>query len=185
MRVGGRTWLAGSVADASFEERADLAAAVQEIFSHAVVQVARHLRRITEATSLVFSGGCALNSRLRRAGFDTLFIAPAPHDAGTAHRDTPRSPSKPGRFSNPRFRPSVLPGTRAAEDMSRTYRRAPQPKVARGRLWGLVPVGRHTPTRQAVVVAMVVSGNRARSCFVWPGSSASARPVMRSLSGMG
>ncbi|MGW4792729.1 carbamoyltransferase N-terminal domain-containing protein, partial [Nonomuraea sp. NPDC004297] len=89
VRIGGRTWMAGSVADVSFEERADLAAAVQEIFTHAVVHVARHLRRITEATSLVFSGGCALNSHLNgslaeRAGFDTLFIAPAPHDAGTA-----------------------------------------------------------------------------------------------------
>ncbi|MFB4269647.1 carbamoyltransferase C-terminal domain-containing protein [Nonomuraea sp. GTA35] len=89
IRIGDRTWTAGSVADASFAERADLAAAVQEAFSCAVIHVARHLRRITEATSLVFSGGCALNSHLNgrlaaEADFDTLFIAPAPHDAGTA-----------------------------------------------------------------------------------------------------
>ncbi|MEV4575053.1 carbamoyltransferase C-terminal domain-containing protein [Nonomuraea jabiensis] len=87
--IGDRTWTAGSAADASLGERADLAAAVQEAFSGAVIHVARHLRRITEATSLVFSGGCALNSHLNgrlaeEADFDTLFIAPAPHDAGTA-----------------------------------------------------------------------------------------------------
>lgn len=89
VRIGSRNWTAGSAADASFEERADLAAAVQEAFCRAVIHVARHLRRITEATSLVFSGGCALNSQLNgrlaeEANFDTLFIGPAPHDAGTA-----------------------------------------------------------------------------------------------------
>ncbi|QFY13725.1 carbamoyltransferase [Nonomuraea phyllanthi] len=89
VRIGGRSWTAGSVADASFGERADLAAAVQGVFSRAVIHVARHLRHITAATSLVLSGGCALNSQLNgrlaeEADFDTLFIAPAPHDAGTA-----------------------------------------------------------------------------------------------------
>lgn len=89
LQIGDRTWTPETVAEASFSERADLAAAVQEAFSCAVIHVARHLRRITEATSLVFSGGCALNSHLNgrlanEAGFDTLFIAPAPHDAGTA-----------------------------------------------------------------------------------------------------
>ncbi|MEQ4720754.1 carbamoyltransferase N-terminal domain-containing protein [Nonomuraea sp. B19D2] len=87
--IGNRAWTAGSAADASFGERADLAAAVQEVFSGAVIHVARHLRRVTEATSLVFSGGCAFSSHLNgrlaeEADFDTLFIAPAPHDAGTA-----------------------------------------------------------------------------------------------------
>ncbi|MFI7449626.1 carbamoyltransferase C-terminal domain-containing protein [Nonomuraea sp. NPDC049714] len=89
IRIGDRTWTARSAADASFGERADLAAAVQEAFSRAVIHVARHLRRITEAAGLVFSGGCALNSHLNgrlaeEADFETLFIAPAPHDAGTA-----------------------------------------------------------------------------------------------------
>ncbi|MEV0238076.1 carbamoyltransferase N-terminal domain-containing protein [Nonomuraea sp. NPDC050786] len=40
-------------------------------------------------TDLVFSGGCALNSHhngrlAQEAGFNTLFIAPAPHFDGTA-----------------------------------------------------------------------------------------------------
>lgn len=89
VHIGHRAWTLGSAAEASLEERADLAAAVQETFASAVIHVARHLRRLTDATSLVFSGGCALNSHLngrlaQEAGFDTLFIAPAPHDAGTA-----------------------------------------------------------------------------------------------------
>jgi carbamoyltransferase len=87
--IGKRAWSADSVAEASLTERADLAAAVQEAFAEAVTHVARHLRHLTEADTLVFSGGCALNSHLNGrlaadAGFDTLFVAPAPHDAGTA-----------------------------------------------------------------------------------------------------
>lgn len=87
--IGKRAWSADSVAEASLTERADLAAAVQETFAEAVTHVARHLRHLTEADTLVFSGGCALNSHLNGrlatdAGFDALFVAPAPHDAGTA-----------------------------------------------------------------------------------------------------
>jgi carbamoyltransferase len=87
--IGKRAWSADSVAEASLTERADLAAAVQEGFADAVTHVARHLRHLTEADTLVFSGGCALNSHLNGrlatdAGFGTLFVAPAPHDAGTA-----------------------------------------------------------------------------------------------------
>lgn len=87
--IGKRAWTADSVAEASLTERADLAAAVQETFADAVTHVARHLRHVTEADTLVFSGGCALNSHLNGrlaadAGFDDLFVAPAPHDAGTA-----------------------------------------------------------------------------------------------------
>ncbi|MEU3783420.1 carbamoyltransferase C-terminal domain-containing protein [Streptomyces sp900129855] len=82
-------WTPDSAADKSLELRADLAAAVQRVFGEAVVHVARHLRLLTGAPALVFSGGCALNSHLNgtlaeRSGFDRLFVAPAPHDAGTA-----------------------------------------------------------------------------------------------------
>lgn len=87
--IGRRAWSADNVAEASLTERADLAAAVQATFADAVTHVARHLRHLTEADTLVFSGGCALNSHLNGrlaadAGFDCLFVAPAPHDAGTA-----------------------------------------------------------------------------------------------------
>ncbi|MGW6817717.1 carbamoyltransferase C-terminal domain-containing protein [Streptomyces sp. NPDC055005] len=89
LMAGGRAWTQGGVANVSLSERADFAAAVQEAFATAVVHTARHLRRLTRATDLVFSGGCALNSHLngtlaQDSGFDRLFIAPAPHDAGTA-----------------------------------------------------------------------------------------------------
>ncbi|WP_413800786.1 carbamoyltransferase [Streptomyces iranensis] len=87
--IGQRSWTADSAAAASLTDRADLAAAVQEAFAQAVTHVARHLQQLTNVNTLVFSGGCALNSQLNgqlaaEAGFDNLFVAPAPHDAGTA-----------------------------------------------------------------------------------------------------
>jgi carbamoyltransferase len=87
--LDGRAWTVGTVAEHPDAVRADLAAAVQQVFAEAVVHVARHLRRLTAAPALVFSGGCALNSHLNGrlaadSGFDALFVAPAPHDAGTA-----------------------------------------------------------------------------------------------------
>jgi carbamoyltransferase len=87
--LDGRAWTADNVAERPEHTRADLAAAVQEVFAESVVHIARHLQRLTRASALVFSGGCALNSHLNGqlaadSGFDTLFVAPAPHDAGTA-----------------------------------------------------------------------------------------------------
>lgn len=84
-----RSWSRTTAAAISLQERADLAAAAQKAFEDAVVHVARHLRTITGCPTLVFAGGCALNTKLNatlaeRAGFDTLFVPPAPHDAGTA-----------------------------------------------------------------------------------------------------
>ncbi|MCM2391221.1 carbamoyltransferase C-terminal domain-containing protein [Streptomyces albipurpureus] len=85
----GRVWTADNVVEQADSDRADLAAAVQDVFSESVIHIARHLQRLTRASALVFSGGCALNSHLNGrladdSGFDTLFVAPAPHDAGTA-----------------------------------------------------------------------------------------------------
>ncbi|MBT3077308.1 MULTISPECIES: carbamoyltransferase C-terminal domain-containing protein [Streptomyces] len=87
--LDGRAWTADNAAEQPEHKRADLAAAVQEVFAEAVVHTARHLQQLTRASALVFSGGCALNSHLNGrlaadSGFDTLFVAPAPHDAGTA-----------------------------------------------------------------------------------------------------
>ncbi|MER5494867.1 carbamoyltransferase C-terminal domain-containing protein [Streptomyces sp. NPDC002490] len=89
LRLGSRAWTADNVAKQPEHERADLAAAVQTVFAESVVHIARHLQRLTRASTLVFSGGCALNSHLNGqlaadSGFATLFVAPAPHDAGTA-----------------------------------------------------------------------------------------------------
>ncbi|MFE2361091.1 carbamoyltransferase C-terminal domain-containing protein [Streptomyces virginiae] len=89
LMAGGRAWTQAGAADVPLAERADFAAAAQEAFAAAVVHTARHMRQLTRATDLVFSGGCALNSHLngtlaQDSGFDRLFIAPAPHDAGTA-----------------------------------------------------------------------------------------------------
>jgi carbamoyltransferase len=89
LSLGGQVWSRDTAAAKSMQERADLAAAVQDLFEDAVVHVATHLRRITGTDTLVFAGGCALNTRLNatlaeRAGFASLFVPPAPHDAGTA-----------------------------------------------------------------------------------------------------
>lgn len=89
LRFGNEIW---SVADAnirSFDDRADLAAAVQGVFERAVIHVARWLHEVTATPTLVYSGGCALNAALNatlaaRAGFDSVWVPPAPHDAGTA-----------------------------------------------------------------------------------------------------
>lgn len=82
-------WTVAGTPDIPLHIRADLAAAAQQVFTEAVVHVARHLRQLTGARDLVFSGGCALNAHLNGhlahdSGFDSLFVAPAPHDAGTA-----------------------------------------------------------------------------------------------------
>ncbi len=89
LHLDGIDWTPARAADQPFALRADLAAAAQRVFSEAVVHIARHLRHLTAADTLVFSGGCALNSHLNgtlaeRSGFDRLYVAPAPHDAGTA-----------------------------------------------------------------------------------------------------
>ncbi|MFD8716880.1 carbamoyltransferase C-terminal domain-containing protein [Streptomyces sp. NPDC059629] len=87
--IEGAGWTAESAGSKPLDARADLAAAAQRVFAEAVIHVARHLRRLTAARTLVFSGGCALNSHLNgtlaeESGFENLFVAPAPHDAGTA-----------------------------------------------------------------------------------------------------
>lgn len=89
INLGGQVWSRDTAATKAVRDRADLAAAAQELFEDAVVHVATHLRRITGSDTLVFAGGCALNTRLNatlaeRSGFATLFVPPAPHDAGTA-----------------------------------------------------------------------------------------------------
>jgi carbamoyltransferase len=68
---------------------ADVAAALQERTEDALLALACRLKRATGESSLVYSGGvalnCVANSRLERDGpFETIHVYAAPHDAGTA-----------------------------------------------------------------------------------------------------
>jgi len=74
----------------TFEDCANLAAAGQQAFEDALLQVAAWLYRQTGLTTLCFAGGialnCSANGRLRRESPFTggVFIPPSPHDGGTA-----------------------------------------------------------------------------------------------------
>ena len=75
--------------DSRFASIANLAAAGQQVFEEALLEVARWLHRQTGADNLCFAGGTALNCSandrlLRETPFKRVFIPPAPSDAGTA-----------------------------------------------------------------------------------------------------
>jgi carbamoyltransferase len=68
---------------------ADIAASAQLVLEDILVDIARNVRQQTGLTDLCLSGGVALNGCanariLREAGFDRVFIPPAPGDAGGA-----------------------------------------------------------------------------------------------------
>jgi carbamoyltransferase len=68
---------------------ADLAAAGQRAFENALLKLARTLHAMTGASSLCFAGDTALNCSandrlLRETPFTSIFIPPAPSDAGTS-----------------------------------------------------------------------------------------------------
>jgi carbamoyltransferase len=73
-----------------FQKCADLAAAGQQAFEDALMQVVTWLHEQTGMDALCFAGGTALNcsgnGRLRRESpfGDSIFIPPSPHDGGTA-----------------------------------------------------------------------------------------------------
>jgi carbamoyltransferase len=78
-----------SAQDSRFASIANLAAAGQQAFEEALLEVARWLHRQTGADNLCFAGGTALNCSandrlLRETPFKRVFIPPAPSDAGTA-----------------------------------------------------------------------------------------------------
>ncbi|MCR9161124.1 MAG: carbamoyltransferase [Nannocystaceae bacterium] len=67
----------------------DLACQVQRELEGAVVHMARHLRRQTDAKRLVLAGGVFLNAVanrriVRESGFDDVYVCPAATDDGTA-----------------------------------------------------------------------------------------------------
>lgn len=75
--------------DGAFQRAADFAAAGQQAFEDALVEVACWLHEATRMDALCFAGGTALNCSantrlLTDTPFTRLFIPPAPGDAGTA-----------------------------------------------------------------------------------------------------
>lgn len=67
----------------------DLAAALQQVTSEALLALARHVGAETKCEHLCMAGGvalnCVANGALHREGlFEDIFIQPAAHDAGTA-----------------------------------------------------------------------------------------------------
>jgi carbamoyltransferase len=74
---------------ASFQACADLAAAGQQVWEDALMQLVGWLHEQTGLENLVFAGGCGLNCTangtiLREGPFPGVFIPPSPHDGGTA-----------------------------------------------------------------------------------------------------
>jgi len=72
-----------------FAEAADVAAAGQEAFENALLDVLHWLREATGESSLCFAGGIALNCVangrvLRESDFARVFVPSAPSDAGTS-----------------------------------------------------------------------------------------------------
>ena len=68
---------------------ADIAASVQRVLEDTLVDIARSLRRETGLRDLCLGGGVALNGVanariLAEAGFERVFVPPAPGDAGCA-----------------------------------------------------------------------------------------------------
>ncbi len=73
----------------SFQACADLAAAGQQVWEDALMQLVAWLHEQTGLDNLVFAGGCGLNCTangrlLRESAFRDVFIPPSPHDGGTA-----------------------------------------------------------------------------------------------------
>ena len=74
---------------AGFQACADLAAAGQQVWEDALMQLVGWLHEQTGLDDLVFAGGCGLNCTangrmLRTSPFREVFIPPSPHDGGTA-----------------------------------------------------------------------------------------------------
>src|SRR5262249_52439485 len=71
------------------QQYADCAASVQRVLEDILVDIAARLRRETGMSDLCLGGGVALNGVanariLADAGFDRVFVPPAPGDAGCA-----------------------------------------------------------------------------------------------------
>jgi carbamoyltransferase len=75
--------------EGNLETAADLAAAGQQAFEEAILQLSHRLQAETGLAALCLVGGCALNCAangrlIRESGFERIFVPPGPHDGGTA-----------------------------------------------------------------------------------------------------
>jgi carbamoyltransferase len=125
--------LLGSPRDPAMEllpRHADIAAALQEATTAAVMALVRRLKRKVPLDNLCFAGGvalnCVTNELVRQSGdFSDVFIPSAPHDAGTAvgaafavHCAKQKSPPERGNstpFLGPAFnRREILAAVKSA-----------------------------------------------------------------------
>lgn len=73
--------------DLSFEEKANIASAVQRVFSERLIEFHAFAKRLTKQKNLVYMGGCALNCSSNTSLFniwDDIWIMPNPGDAGSS-----------------------------------------------------------------------------------------------------
>ncbi len=71
------------------QEHKDLAASVQHVYEEIVFSILKSLRDVSDVSNLCLGGGCAYNGTangkiLDRTQFESLWIPPAPSDAGSA-----------------------------------------------------------------------------------------------------
>ncbi|MBP3830875.1 MAG: HD domain-containing protein [Clostridia bacterium] len=88
-KIGKYNWDRTSVNKIPFEERANLAYAVQKVFEETLIYILNYLYSLTNVKNLVISGGCALNSKFngeikKNTSFENIYIPPAPNDGGIA-----------------------------------------------------------------------------------------------------
>ena len=83
-------WNSRSATDPqAFQACADLAAAGQQVWEDALLELVAWLHERTGLENVVFAGGCGLNCTangeiIRSSPFRGVFIPPSPHDGGTA-----------------------------------------------------------------------------------------------------
>ena len=70
----------------------DLACSLQKVIEHAILKIAKHIKKITDARYLCLAGGVALNcvangKLLKQGWYDDIWVQPAAGDAGGAVGD--------------------------------------------------------------------------------------------------
>lgn len=71
----------------TFEDKTDIAAAVQLVFTERLLEIHNFARSISQSKNLVYMGGCALNCTANSRLFDVwdnIWIMPNPGDAGSS-----------------------------------------------------------------------------------------------------
>lgn len=86
---GGINWTIENNNSISFEDRANIAYAVQRVFEETLLHILNYLYDVSHIDNLIISGGCALNSKVNgvikgNTKFNNIYIPPAPNDGGIA-----------------------------------------------------------------------------------------------------